>query len=77
MNAVAFSNPDFNFRSVRGSAVARWEFRPGSAMYVVWSENRADVVPQGDFQFRRDFAALPHAPSDDVFLVKFSYWLPI
>jgi hypothetical protein len=77
VNAVAFDNPDFNFRSVRGSAVARWEFRPGSAMYVVWSENREDVVEQGDFRFRRDFAALPHAPSDDVFLVKFSYWLPI
>ncbi|MFL6246739.1 MAG: DUF5916 domain-containing protein [Thermoanaerobaculia bacterium] len=76
-NAVAFRNPDFNFRSVRGSAVARWEFRPGSAMYVVWSENREDVVTQGDFRFRRDFAALPNAPSDDVFLVKFSYWLPI
>lgn len=76
-NAVAFRNPDFNLRSVRGSAVARWEFRPGSAMYVVWSENREDVVTQGDFRFRRDFAALPHAPSDDVFLVKFSYWLPI
>lgn len=76
-NAVAFRNPDFNFRSMRGSAVARWEFRPGSAMYVVWSENREDVVTQGDFRFRRDFAALPHAPSDDVFLVKFSYWLPI
>ncbi len=77
VNAVAFDNPDFNFRSVRGSAVARWEFRPGSAMYVVWSENRSDVVSQGDFRFRRDFAALPHAPSDDVFLIKFSYWLPI
>jgi len=77
VNAVDFGNPDFNFRSVRGSAVARWEFRPGSAMYVVWSENRADVVPQGDFRFRRDFAALPNAPSDDVFLIKFSYWLPI
>jgi hypothetical protein len=33
--------------------------------------------PQGDFRFRRDFAALPHAPSDDVFLIKFSYFLPI
>ncbi|HEX6639767.1 MAG TPA: DUF5916 domain-containing protein, partial [Thermoanaerobaculia bacterium] len=77
INAVEFGNPDFNFRSVRGSAVARWEFRPGSAMYVVWSENRADVVPQGDFRFRRDFAALPNAPSEDVFLIKFSYWLPI
>ncbi len=70
-------NPDFNFRSVRGSAVVRWEFRPGSAMYVVWSENRADVAPYGDFRVRRDFGALPDAPSQDVFLVKFSYWLPI
>ena len=71
------SNPDFNLRSVRGSAVVRWEFRPGSAMYVVWSENREDVAPVGDFRFRRDFSALPNAPSQDVFLVKFSYWLPI
>ena len=71
-------NPDFNFRSVRGSAVVRWEFRPGSAMYVVWNENRSDVVAGvGDFRLRRDFGALPDAPSQDVFLVKFSYWLPI
>jgi hypothetical protein len=70
-------NPDFNLRSVRGSAVVRWEFRPGSAMYVVWSENREDVAPVGDFRVRRDFGALPGAPSQDVFLVKFSYWLPI
>ena len=70
-------NPDFNFRSVRGSAVVRWEFRPGSAMYVVWNENRADVAPIGDFSFRRDLRAIPNAPSHDVFLVKVSYWLPL
>lgn len=69
--------PDFNFRSVRGSAVVRWEFRPGSALYVVWNENRADVVPLGDFRFRRDLRAIPTAPSHDVFLVKLSYWLPL
>ena len=69
--------PDFNFRSVRGSAVVRWEFRPGSALYVVWNENRADVVPTGDFSFRRDLRAIPTAPSHDVFLVKLSYWLPL
>jgi hypothetical protein len=68
---------DFNFRSVRGSAVARWEFRPGSALYVVWNENRADVVPIGDFRFSRDARAIASAPSHDVFLVKLSYWLPL
>ncbi|MBW3670351.1 MAG: carbohydrate binding family 9 domain-containing protein [Acidobacteria bacterium] len=73
--AFAFGNPDFNFRSVRGSAVLRWEFRPGSAVFFVWNENRADVEQVGDFRMRRDFDAIVDAPSDDVFLIKFSYWL--
>jgi hypothetical protein len=73
----AEADPDFNFRSVRGSAVVRWEFRPGSALYVVWNENRADTDPRGDFSFSRDLRAIPNAPSHDVLLVKVSYWLPI
>jgi hypothetical protein len=75
--ARAAADPDFNFRSVRGSAVARWEFRPGSALYVVWNENRADTAPVGDFRFGRDLRAIPGAPSHDVFLIKVSYWLPM
>lgn len=70
-------NPDFDFRSVRGSAVLRWEFRPGSALYVVWNENRSDTLPNGDFSFQRDFRAIPSAPSHDVLLIKVSYWLPL
>jgi hypothetical protein len=70
-------NPNFNFRSLRGSAVARWEFRPGSALYVVWNENRADAQPFGDFRARRDLTSLRDARSKDVFLVKISYWLPM
>ena len=73
----AGGNPDFNFRSLRGSAVMRWEFRPGSALYVVWNENRADTEPFGDFRFRRDLTSLRSAQSKDVFLVKLSYWLPL
>lgn len=70
-------NHDFNFRSLRGSAVARWEFRPGSSLYVVWNENRAASEPFGDFRVRRDVSALRQAPSRDIFLVKVSYWLPL
>jgi len=29
-------DPDFNFRSLLGNAVARWEYRPGSTLYLVW-----------------------------------------
>jgi len=75
--AATFPDPDFNFRSVRGSAVVRWEFRPGSALYIAWNENRSDVAPFGDFRFRRDIRAIPNAPSHDVLLVKMSYWLPM
>ncbi|HEX7154316.1 MAG TPA: DUF5916 domain-containing protein [Thermoanaerobaculia bacterium] len=75
--AGTVSNRDFNFRSVRGSAVARWEFRPGSALYVVWSENRQETERIGDFRLGRDLRAIPTAPSHDVFLVKVSYWLPM
>jgi hypothetical protein len=75
--AAAFRDPDFNFRSVRGSAVVRWEFRPGSALYIAWNENRADVAPVSDFRIRRDLRAIPSAPSHDVFLVKVTYWLPL
>ena len=75
--AGIISDPDFNFRSVRGSAVVRWEFRPGSALYVVWNENRAKTEPTGEFSVSRDLRAIPNLPSHDVFLVKLSYWLPM
>ncbi len=74
-SSFSFSNPDFNFRSIRANAIVRWEFRPGSALFVVWNENRQDFVPMGDFSLRRDLSGAFDAPSDDVFLVKMSYWL--
>lgn len=78
-DAAAFTvrNPDFNLRSLRGSAVLRWEFRPGSALYVAWNENREGVAPIGDFSARRDLEAISETESDDVILVKVSWYLPL
>lgn len=73
----SFSNPDFNFRSLRGNAVIRWEFRPGSSVYLVWNENRANAVNHGRFSPGDDFDGLIEAPSDDVIMIKFSYWLAL
>ncbi|HEX8172354.1 MAG TPA: DUF5916 domain-containing protein [Thermoanaerobaculia bacterium] len=72
--AFSFSDPDFNYRSVRGNAVVRWEFRPGSSLYVVWNESREDELPFGDFRPGRDVRSTFTAPSRDVFMVKVSYW---
>jgi hypothetical protein len=68
-------NPDFNFKSLRVNAVLRWEFRPGSAFYAVWTQRRENSANPGDFSFGRDTADLFGAPADDVFLVKLAWWL--
>ena len=69
------SNPDFNYRSFRTTNVLRWEYKPGSALFVVFQQGKSDGRENGDFQFRRDFGGVFSAPSRNVFLVKFSYWL--
>lgn len=66
---------DFNYRSFRTTNVLRWEYQPGSALFVVWQQGRQDDGERGDFRFGRDFGGLFAAPSRNVFLVKFSYWL--
>lgn len=67
-------NPDFNFRSFRTTNVLRWEYRPGSSLFVVWQQGRQDDGESGDFRFGRDFGDLFSAPAHNVFLVKFSHW---
>jgi hypothetical protein len=69
-------NPDFNFRSLRGNAVFRWEFRPGSVIYVAWAHSRADSRPLGDFALSRDWDGLLSTRPDNVLLVKASWWMP-
>jgi len=70
-----FSNPDFNFRSLRGNAVLRWEFRPGSTLFLVWTQSRSAVEQVGNMDFGRDLSAMFDAPADNVFLLKVNYWL--
>jgi len=71
-----FPNLDFNYRSLRGTAVLRWEWRPGSTLYLAWQQNRSDYVQGiGDFDFSRDQQALFRAPADNVFVLKMSYWM--
>ena len=72
---VYAGNPDFNYHSFRTTNVVRWEYRPGSALFVVWQQGREDVTARGDFRFRRDFGDALSTPGSNVFLVKISRWL--
>jgi hypothetical protein len=76
--AAPFSvtNPDFNLRSLRGNRVLRWEYRPGSTLFLVWTRAGADFSPfVDDFRLGRDVDAMFGAETDNVFLVKMTYWL--
>jgi hypothetical protein len=74
--AFTIANPDFNLRSLRGNMVLRWEYRPGSTLFLVWTRQGSDFSPfVSDFSLGRDTDAMFGAPTDNVFLVKMTYWL--
>ncbi len=69
-----FTDPSFNLRSLRGNAVLRWEYRPGSTLYLVWTQTRSDTEPEGELQFRHSLSRLVEARPDNIFMLKFTYW---
>jgi hypothetical protein len=68
-------DPDFNVRSLRGNAVLRWEYRPGSALFFVWQQERSGFEALGGFNAGRDVGRLFREPARNVFLVKATYWI--
>lgn len=85
--AIDTGERDFVTRSLRGNAVLRWEWQPGSTLFLVWQQQRrgeyvcsaaddaAGTCRPGRFDFGRDAQALFRARPDNVFQVKMTYWL--
>jgi hypothetical protein len=73
--AFSFGNPNFNSRSLRGTGVLRWEYRPGSTLYFVWTQQREGSDVLGDFDFSRDRSALFRERPTNVFQIKGTYWI--
>ncbi|MDX2184639.1 MAG: DUF5916 domain-containing protein [Gemmatimonadaceae bacterium] len=73
------TNPDgFNFKQFRSNTVVRWEYRPGSALFVVWQHGRTqDGRNPGSFDFARDYRDLFRATPENTFLVKATYWFSL
>jgi hypothetical protein len=69
----SFANPDFSLKSLRGTVVLRWEYRPASMLYLVWTQRREDGGHPGDFSLWRDLEDLVQAPGDNIVLLKISY----
>jgi hypothetical protein len=68
-------NPDFSRKSLRGNIVMRWEFQPGSTLFVVWDLSQTDLARPGDFSPLRDLRTAFGADATHIFMVKATYWL--
>lgn len=70
-----FRDPNFSVRSLRGTAVLRWEYHPGSTLFFVWTQQRSGSEPLSDLDFAHNSTALFRDRPDNVFTVKATYWL--
>ncbi|MDP2335988.1 MAG: DUF5916 domain-containing protein [Bacteroidota bacterium] len=75
--AYSIKNPDFNFQEFRSNLVARWEFRPGSTLYLVWTNTRSAYSDQLDQSIWKSFGNIWNVKPQNVFMIKFSYWFSI
>jgi hypothetical protein len=75
--SFSFGNPDYNFRQFRSNLVVRWEYLPGSTVYLVWSQGRTSTDTMGVFAYGSDMKDLFQKTPRNVFLVKFSYWFTL
>lgn len=81
-SSFTVNDRDFTALELRGNAVLRWEFRPGSTLFAVWQQRRSaeyDAFDSpgraGQFDFGRDARGLVGLKPENVFIVKMSYWL--
>jgi len=73
----SFDKPDFNFRQFRSNLVLRWEYHPGSTLFVVWSQGRTGDTSSGRFSFRNDMSELFQVYPENIFLIKLNHWFSL
>jgi hypothetical protein len=66
----------FSFKEFHSNTVLRWEYKPGSTVFLVWAQGRQDSGDRvNDFSFRRDFEDIFKQHPDNTLLLKVSYWI--
>lgn len=76
-STITLDNPDFSVVEFRSNMVLRWEFVPGSTLYLVWAQSTDNSTSQGVFNFNDNLKTLVDTKATNVFLVKFSYQIKI
>lgn len=71
------ANADFNVLSFRSNLVLRWEWNPGSTLYLVWQQNRESLDAIGNRVRVGDLLSTTRADGDNYLAIKISYWFPV
>lgn len=74
---IQLDNPNFNYKSLRGNAVLRWEYRPGSTIFFVWTQSRSQSQTLGELDLNSSFNTLLNTKPNNIFLIKLSYWFNV
>lgn len=69
----AFSNPDFAFVQFRSNLVARWEYTPGSEIFLVWSRGVTGMGDAMDGLGANLDNQILGQKADNTFLIKATY----
>lgn len=75
--SFGFDNPDFFRLSFRSNLVLRWEWRPGSTLFLVWQQNRAEDRDPGSGFGAGNLLDSFASDGNHFFALKLSYWLPV
>jgi hypothetical protein len=70
-------NPDFNFHQFRSNLVARWEYRLGSFIYIVWSSERTGNTSSSKASIGDSYRELRSVFPNNIFLIKLNYWFSL
>lgn len=77
-DTIQFYNPDARIRSWRSNAVLRWEYRPGSTLFLVWSESRYIALLDPTLDLGHYLAQdLFRDPPTNVLVIKVNYWMSL
>ena len=76
-DSFTFSDPNFNVLSFRSNLVLRWEWRPGSTLFLVWQQNKEGLGDPNRRAGLGGFFDSITGTGDNFFAVKVSYWIPV
>jgi len=76
-DSFTFRTSDFNVLSFRSNLVMRWQWRPGSTLFLVWSQDRSERMRTGSLASPSDLFDSITTDGLNNFAFKITYWLPV